>query len=234
MSPEYTEKTENLRIWLGMVKFLIGTVALSILTLMINSKIEANKITLEENKFDNQLKLEAKKFMSDYIAQFLQFGVAKDLDKRRDFVRYLVTLETDLLEPNVSHAEAELAAARAQLALLQARPRPEAVAVAEAELKAAEGALAHAMAQRDQPDVGATDAETAAAQAQVAAAMAERLAAEKYHNLTMKCVEFDLPGNGTESINGADKVAPGKNNDQGKDDEESKTKDHHGALVDCG
>jgi multidrug efflux pump subunit AcrA (membrane-fusion protein) len=112
----------------------------------------------------------------------------------------LVTLETDLLEANVTQAEAELAAARAQLALLKAGPRREEVAVAEAQSEAAEGALAQAAAQRDQPDVGATEAEIAAAQAQVAAAMADRLVAEKYHDLTMKCVEFDLPGNGTESI----------------------------------
>ena len=95
MSSEYTEKTEYLRIGLSVGKFLIGTVALGIFTLMVNSQMEANKIVLEKSKFENQLKLEQQKYKSDYIAQFLEFGVAKNLDKRRDFVRYLVTLETD-------------------------------------------------------------------------------------------------------------------------------------------
>lgn len=112
----------------------------------------------------------------------------------------LVTLETDLLEANVTQAEAALAVAQAQLALLKADPRLEEIAAAEAELEAAEGVLAQAAAQRDQPDVGATEAEIAAAQAQVAAAMADRLAAEEYHELTMTCVDVELPGGETQTI----------------------------------
>ncbi|MEA3341625.1 MAG: biotin/lipoyl-binding protein, partial [Chloroflexota bacterium] len=45
----------------------------------------------------------------------------------------LVTLETILLEADVAQAEAALAAAQAQLALLEAGPRPGQVAAAEAQ-----------------------------------------------------------------------------------------------------
>jgi HlyD family secretion protein len=106
----------------------------------------------------------------------------------------LITLETNLLEANVQQAEAGLAAAQAQLALVEADPRPDEVALAEAQLEAAEGALAQAAAQRDQPEAGVTEAELAAAQAQVAAAMADRLLADQTHDQTMKCVNIHLDG----------------------------------------
>jgi HlyD family secretion protein len=106
----------------------------------------------------------------------------------------LVALETDLLEANVRQAEAALAAAQAELALVEAGPRPEEVAIAEAQLEAAEGTLAQAAAQRDQPDAGATEGEVAAAQARVAGAMADRLLADQVHHQTMKCVNVQLNG----------------------------------------
>jgi multidrug efflux pump subunit AcrA (membrane-fusion protein) len=105
----------------------------------------------------------------------------------------LVTLETDLLQAHVRQAEAALAVAQAKLALAEAGPRPEEVAMAEAQLLAAEGALAQAAAQRDQPDAGATEAEVAAAQGQVAGAMADWLMADQIHDQTMKCVNVKMP-----------------------------------------
>ena len=89
----------------------------------------------------------------------------------------LVSLDTALLETSVAQAEAALAVAQAQQALLEGGPRPGEVAAAEAQVEAAEAALAQAAAQRDQLTAGATAAEVAAAQAQLAAAQAEEKAA---------------------------------------------------------
>jgi multidrug efflux pump subunit AcrA (membrane-fusion protein) len=89
----------------------------------------------------------------------------------------LVSLDTALLETSVTQAEAALAVAQAQQALLEGGPRPGEVAAAEAQVEAAEAALAQAAAQRDQLTAGATAAEVAAAQAQLAAAQAEEKAA---------------------------------------------------------
>jgi multidrug efflux pump subunit AcrA (membrane-fusion protein) len=94
----------------------------------------------------------------------------------------LVTLETDLLEVDVTQAEAALAAAQAQQAILEAAPRPGEVAAAEAQVQAAESALAQAAAQRDQLAAGATAADVASAQAQLAAAQAEEKAARDAHD----------------------------------------------------
>ncbi len=102
----------------------------------------------------------------------------------------LVTLETDLLEVDLTQAQAALAAAQAQQALRAADPRPGEVAAAEAQVQAAEAALAQAAAQRDQLAAGATAAEVAAAQAQLAAAQAEEKAArDAYDQLRDRKVE---------------------------------------------
>jgi len=77
----------------------------------------------------------------------------------------------------VQEAEAALASARAQLALLGAGPRAEEITAAEADLEEAEAALESAIAQRDEVTGGATAADIAAAQAEVTAAEGEWLRA---------------------------------------------------------
>ena len=106
----------------------------------------------------------------------------------------LMVLEADSLEANVAQAKAALATARAQASLLKAGPQPEEVAVAEALVAAAQASVAEAEVQQTRPDLGVTRAETRAAQAEVAAAMADQLPAERFHDLTMTCVDVELPG----------------------------------------
>ncbi len=106
----------------------------------------------------------------------------------------LIVLEADLLEADVAQAEAALAAAQAQVALLQAGPRPEEIALAEAQVAAAQTSVAQAEIQQTRPDLGATQAEIKAAQAQVSAAQADQLVTEEFHDLTMTCVDVELPG----------------------------------------
>ena len=126
--------------------------------------------------------------------------VAVNKGDRVEAGQVLIVLETDLLEAGVAQAEAALAAAQAQVALLKAGPRLEEVAVAEAQVAAAQTSVAQAEVQQTRPDLGATQAEIRAAQAQVAATMADQLVAEKIHNLTMKCVDVELPGGETQTI----------------------------------
>jgi multidrug resistance efflux pump len=120
--------------------------------------------------------------------------VAVNKGDRVEAGQVLLVLETDLLEANVALAEAALAAAQAQVVLLKASPRLEEVAVAEAQVAAAEAALAQAEVQQTRPDLGATQAEIVAAQTQVAAALADQLVTEEVHELTMQCVNVELPG----------------------------------------
>ena len=120
--------------------------------------------------------------------------VAVNKGDRVEAGQVLIVLETDLLEAGVAQAEAALAAAQTQVALLKAGPRLEEVAAAEAQVAAAQTSVAQAEVQQTRPDLGATQAEIRAAQAQVAAAMADQLVTEEIHELTMTCVTFTWQG----------------------------------------
>lgn len=72
---------EKLKIRYGLLKFFLGTFAVSILSLAINWQIQEKKL---------QFEIQTKE--SDYIAQFLQHGLDKELEKRRDFAAYFVRL----------------------------------------------------------------------------------------------------------------------------------------------
>ena len=102
----------------------------------------------------------------------------------------LVRLNPTEAQLAVEQAEAGLEIAQAQLALLQAGPRPGEVAAAEAQLEAAQATLEQAAAQRDQLMTGATEAEIAAAEAQVVSAMAEQKIAYNVHEDTMTCFTY--------------------------------------------
>ena len=108
--------------------------------------------------------------------------VAENERVRQDQV--LVTLEMTLLEADVEQAEAGLAAAQAQKALLEADPRAEEIAAAESRLEAAQAAAVQAAAQRDQLTSGTTEAEIAAAQAVLAAAQVEEKLARDAFDLS--------------------------------------------------
>jgi multidrug resistance efflux pump len=82
----------------------------------------------------------------------------------------LVRLDPAQLELQVRSAQASLDAARAQLAQIQAGPKPEEIRIAEGQLASAQAALDQAIAQRAQLITGTKDSEIVLAQAQVDAA----------------------------------------------------------------
>lgn len=94
----------------------------------------------------------------------------------------LVRLDSTDAQLAVEQAEAALGIAQAQLALLQADPRPQEIAATEAQLEGALAALEQVSAQQDQLTAGATKAEIAGAQSQVASAMRDQKLAEYEHS----------------------------------------------------
>ncbi|GAB6910181.1 hypothetical protein JCM12296A_60390 [Desulfosarcina cetonica] len=75
------KEIEKLKLKYGFLKFLLGTFAISILSLVINWQIQEKRL---------QFEIQTKE--SDYIAQFLERGLYKELEKRRDFAAYFVRL----------------------------------------------------------------------------------------------------------------------------------------------
>lgn len=96
----------------------------------------------------------------------------------------------------VQQAEVALEAAEAELKLLEAGARSQAIAAAEAQVEAAEARQAQAAALRDQLAAGAKAAEIAAAEAAIAALVVERMKAEDRHEQTMKCFKVENPYTG--------------------------------------
>ena len=82
----------------------------------------------------------------------------------------LARVNDEQLVLQVQQAQAAVAAAQAQLALVKAGARPEEIAVAEANLQAAQAQVSAAAANRDLLESGPGDTQIAAIEAQVAAA----------------------------------------------------------------
>jgi multidrug efflux pump subunit AcrA (membrane-fusion protein) len=80
----------------------------------------------------------------------------------------LVKLDTTTADLALLEAEAALAVAKAELAEVQAGPRPEEIAMIEAEISAAQAGINRAVAERDELQAGGVEADVAAAQAQLA------------------------------------------------------------------
>lgn len=72
---------EKLKIKYGFLKFILGTFAISVLSIAINWQIQEKKL---------QFEIQTKE--SEYIAKFLEYGLDKELEKRRDFAAYFVRL----------------------------------------------------------------------------------------------------------------------------------------------
>ncbi len=79
--PALDKEIEKLKLRYSFLKFLLGTFVVSVLSLTINWQIQEKKL---------QFEIQSKE--SDYIAQFLQHGLDKELEKRRDFAAYFVRL----------------------------------------------------------------------------------------------------------------------------------------------
>jgi len=106
----------------------------------------------------------------------------------------LARLDAERLVLQVQQARARLASAEAQLAQLQAGPRPGEVEAAEANLRAAQAQVSAAAASRDQLEGGASDAQIAAVEADLASAITQQKVAEDTHDRTMECVTFTWMG----------------------------------------
>ena len=76
-----SEEIEKLRMKYSFLKFLLGTFAVSLLSVVINWQIQEKRL-----EFEIQTK------ESEYIAQFLKYGLDKELENRRDFAEYFVRL----------------------------------------------------------------------------------------------------------------------------------------------
>ncbi len=68
---------ERFKIWISLVKFLLGTFALGIITLMVNSKIQEREISLKEQ---------------EHLAKFTNVALKENVGPRRLLAQYFANV----------------------------------------------------------------------------------------------------------------------------------------------
>jgi hypothetical protein len=80
---------ERLQIYVGLAKFLIGTVALGAITLAFNQQYRNAQLDLEEKKNEHALQLQEKQAEVEYLSKFVNEAMRKDIKDRVDFADYM-------------------------------------------------------------------------------------------------------------------------------------------------
>jgi hypothetical protein len=80
---------ERLKILIGLVKFLIGTVALGAVTLFFNHQYQNAQIALEEKKSEHAIALQDSQAEFDYLAKFMTRAMDQDLKVRIQLADYM-------------------------------------------------------------------------------------------------------------------------------------------------
>ena len=83
MTPEES-KLESLKLWLNFAKFLLGTVAIGVITATLNYQIQQKELILKEKDLQQQ-----------YLKNFIEEALDENLEKRVRFSHYFSTLLQD-------------------------------------------------------------------------------------------------------------------------------------------
>jgi NADH dehydrogenase/NADH:ubiquinone oxidoreductase subunit G len=89
---------QRLQIYVGLVKFLIGTVALGAITFFFNEQYRNAQLDLEKEKSNHAIQLQEKQAEVEYLSKFVANAMDKDIKVRVDFADYMksVALSTTL------------------------------------------------------------------------------------------------------------------------------------------
>ena len=80
---------ERLKLWIGLGKFFIGTVAMGAVTLFLNHQIQRSQITLEEDKAEHAMALQDKETEFEYLGKFITHAMNEDLNIRIQLADYM-------------------------------------------------------------------------------------------------------------------------------------------------
>jgi hypothetical protein len=79
----------RLEVYVGLAKFLIGTVALGAVTLFFNEQYRNAQLDLEKEKSNHALLLQERKAEVEYLSKFVTNAMDKDIKVRVDFADYM-------------------------------------------------------------------------------------------------------------------------------------------------
>ncbi len=87
--PSNEQDLERFKLKLGLIKFLLGTVVIGLISLALNYQIQSNQIKLEEEKTRREIDLQEKKAEFEYLEKFMKHAVNKDINVRIQFADYM-------------------------------------------------------------------------------------------------------------------------------------------------
>jgi len=83
---------QRLKIWLGFTKFLLGTFALGLVSILINYGIQGRQIKINEQIRNSQIRLKETAQENENLSKYIDLALDKDLTKRRDFAKYFASV----------------------------------------------------------------------------------------------------------------------------------------------
>jgi hypothetical protein len=87
---------ERLQIYVGLAKFLIGTVAIGALTLVFNERYRDAQLALEGAKNEHAVALQESRAEVEYLSTFVANAMVKDLKNRVAFADYMKSVALSL------------------------------------------------------------------------------------------------------------------------------------------
>ncbi len=83
---------ERLKIWIGFTKFLLGTFALGLVSILINYGIQDRQIKINEQIRNSEIKLKETAQENENLSKYISLALDKDLTRRRDFAKYFASV----------------------------------------------------------------------------------------------------------------------------------------------
>jgi hypothetical protein len=81
--------SDRLTLYIGLIKFIVGTVAISVVTLYFNEQYRSAQLALEEKKGAHAMALQEKQAEVEYLSKFIPSAMDKDIKVRVDFADYM-------------------------------------------------------------------------------------------------------------------------------------------------
>jgi|GEM_PF-6614718 len=88
-SADNNVKLKHLELWIGLLKFFIGTVIMGLVSLYLNHQYQSNQLDLEKEKSAHAIALQDKKAEFDYLSKFMTHAMNEDLQVRIRLADYM-------------------------------------------------------------------------------------------------------------------------------------------------
>jgi tetratricopeptide (TPR) repeat protein len=87
--PISEETSSRLELWIGLFKFIIGTVVMGLVSLFLNHQYQSNQLDLERQKSSHAIALQDKQAEFDYLSTFMNHAMNEDLEVRIRLANYM-------------------------------------------------------------------------------------------------------------------------------------------------